>query len=85
MLENFGHKSFEYPKSALYSISRDYINPHKDNIVYKCEICGLIYFYYVSGEFYWRYMDGNDWNASRLNWQRLTLTCEEEQIKKLLE
>lgn len=53
-------------------------------ITYKCEKCNNIIFYYKRGQIYWMYKNGLDFNMGD-SWFELTLTCEEQMIKNLLE
>ena len=62
------------------------------NTAFKCEKCNYIIFNYNNikdrySNFYWMYYSGDDYESEYSNkeWKELILTCEEEQIKKLLE
>ncbi len=73
MIKYFDHELEECSRVLIHDIS------------YKCKLCGLICFYYIPGNYHWKYSDGLGWGNNVRACEMLTITCEEEQIKKLLE
>ncbi len=60
----------------------------KEYAAYKCIKCNnIIYVTLYKGKQngYWMYEGGEDYHGPDRNWNFLKLTCEEEQIKRLLE
>lgn len=63
------------------------INAPTQYEAFKCKKCNRIIFYYKyrKQEIYWNYANGLDYVDRWFGWQKLTLTCEEQLIKSLLE
>ena len=84
MTNYLGHELTEYGTK----LAKDY---EDDFISYKCYKCNNIIFSLISELKYFKFNSGKDdyfalvGNMNNLNWHYLTLTCEEEQIKNLLE
>lgn len=98
MIEVLGHHLIEFDSSIKKLDENIKIDPEEINDAFKCEKCGFIIFHYQSdtydypgmgNNFYWMYNNGRDYIINILggenDWHHLVLTCEEEQIKKLLE
>lgn len=74
------HKLVPYPSN----IHDGYLNKH---LSYKCLKCNHIIFWSIDREIYWKYPKGIDYD--KINdtgpWVELTLSCNEEIVKGLLE